>query len=693
MKYSQEQLKSINKRYRTINNEIQLKDSRAKAIQSIIIDKQLPEDLLDPRNSNDIENDKFAKKALLNKYSREILGTADIEQFQKDLIDSGVEFTFLNQYPEILRESKNFRKATPDNIINITKRLANRNSQYANNQSIIDMLKQISKNLELLSQKFPQARKKLKDQKNKVDATLLTGEIVGETTLATYGMKSEVGAVMDSLIQTIINTNPEQESLPDIDPTGIIAGISQSSLTTALENVAPQDIEELPEEQPIFEESKQPESQKINTVLEEWQSGDNNYKLLNKAFNEYDIDQFREFIMKISNIPKDIIYSKSSKKNLLEYFKNYVSELRQEYLNEEENKKSLEERRIQEEENNRKIQAEQMTKDELRLKKLQDEKQMIDANMRYLNDIGFMYIIDFDLLAEISDYIKSTDSNYKTTVTDGNRVKLILALKKYYERYSKMTIDNNVLINQMGLIWRTLDEKANRENEMNTIISQLKKLEKIHNRPYQMHEKIEILNEIFKLNYQEEDGQNDEQDDKQEEPENEEQDDEQEEPENEDGQETKTEIVPQVVRRVIPIEDILSFLGRSGFHSMTDKKELEKISNQLMEMTNNQYNYDTTAIGTNGTKIKSALKGFLTKNTLKKPKDFQKTITEWKEKTKSNKNPYNDASTYSLRLRTTFNYFFQYDGLRILPFIPTDFNIIQSNEKLRVIMKKYLDTY
>ena len=90
MKYSQEQLNNINKRYRTIQNEIKLKDTRAKAIQSVLVDKIIPDDLLDHRNSNDIENDKFARKALLNKYSREILGASDIEEFQKELINEGM---------------------------------------------------------------------------------------------------------------------------------------------------------------------------------------------------------------------------------------------------------------------------------------------------------------------------------------------------------------------------------------------------------------------------------------------------------------------------------------------------------------------------------------------------------------------------------------------------------------------------
>jgi hypothetical protein len=122
------------------------------------VDQVIPEDLLDARNQNDIENDEFAKRALLNKYSREILGTGDIYDFQKKLIDSGLEKTFLNQFPEVLKESKNFRKPTVNNVINITQRIYNKNihelnllstnkRRQENNDNLLAILEVISDNL------------------------------------------------------------------------------------------------------------------------------------------------------------------------------------------------------------------------------------------------------------------------------------------------------------------------------------------------------------------------------------------------------------------------------------------------------------------------------------------------------------------------------------------------------------------
>lgn len=186
MKYSQQQLKDINRRYTNINRSVKLTNQRANGIQSILVDQVIPEDLIDGRNQNDIENDEFAKRALLNKYSRQILGTADIYDFQKKLIDSGLEKTFLNQFPQVLKESNNFRKPTPNNIINITQRIYNKNIKELDiprnnqrrqefNDNLLDLLQAISDNLGGLKKIYPQ-RTEIQDHLNRVDATIMTAE-------------------------------------------------------------------------------------------------------------------------------------------------------------------------------------------------------------------------------------------------------------------------------------------------------------------------------------------------------------------------------------------------------------------------------------------------------------------------------------------------------------------------------------
>lgn len=349
MKYSKEQLDIINKRYRTIKDEIQLKNKRAKAIQNVLVDKVIQADLLDNRNSNDIENDKFAKKALLNKLSREILGTADIEKFQRDLTDEGMEFTFLNQYPEILRESKNFRKATPENIINIVRRLFNRNHSdifySSNNQakrdfndSMLKMLQTISQNLEELINVYPEYKTRLKDHKDKIDATIITTDAVGESAIMSSVFKQSPDAVNSALSQIATNTMPDPNSgtlnIQNIDPTNILSNINQQSLSDAVDNSGVQ----------INPKSKSSNNlddwrQFINPNLGEWTDGDNNYNMFDRIYKNKKIlkPQYTQFLADLSGQPIGDFMMKS-RADMKDYILQYIDEERTAY--EEKNKKS-----------------------------------------------------------------------------------------------------------------------------------------------------------------------------------------------------------------------------------------------------------------------------------------------------------------------------------------------------------------
>ncbi len=91
MKYSQQQLQDINRRYNNIKKQIDLTNKRSQTIQNTIVDKQIPVDLLDQRNTNDIENDEFAMKALFNKYSTQILNKLDNYNFEQKLRNEGLK--------------------------------------------------------------------------------------------------------------------------------------------------------------------------------------------------------------------------------------------------------------------------------------------------------------------------------------------------------------------------------------------------------------------------------------------------------------------------------------------------------------------------------------------------------------------------------------------------------------------------
>lgn len=125
MKYSQQQLKDLSRSYDTINLSVYLTNLRSQAIQSVLIDKQIPENLLDARNTNDIENDTIARRKEFYKYASKLFNYNDGEtnQLKIKLNNDGLEYFFLNNYPKILQESKGFRKNTNETIYKITKRL------------------------------------------------------------------------------------------------------------------------------------------------------------------------------------------------------------------------------------------------------------------------------------------------------------------------------------------------------------------------------------------------------------------------------------------------------------------------------------------------------------------------------------------------------------------------------------------
>ena len=110
MKFSQQQQDAINRYYDTVKREINLVNTRSKGIQSVLVDKQIDQSLLDRRNTNDIENDAFARRAVLNDYTTELIKSGNSYEFQNKIIEEGYDEFFINNFPKIKQESKMFRK-------------------------------------------------------------------------------------------------------------------------------------------------------------------------------------------------------------------------------------------------------------------------------------------------------------------------------------------------------------------------------------------------------------------------------------------------------------------------------------------------------------------------------------------------------------------------------------------------------
>jgi|GEM_PF-6958251 len=161
MKYSTQQIQDINREYENLKRQIKLTNKMSKANQNVLIDKQLPEDLIDRRNHNDIENDMFARRALMNDYSNELITSGSPYEFTKLVYDEGYDEFFLNNFPKIKTEAKMYRIQNSKNMFDLIKRLYNRyereskyleNSNYlkTNDSSILASLNSISKNLKTI---------------------------------------------------------------------------------------------------------------------------------------------------------------------------------------------------------------------------------------------------------------------------------------------------------------------------------------------------------------------------------------------------------------------------------------------------------------------------------------------------------------------------------------------------------------
>lgn len=229
MKYSKQQLSNINKNYDDMRIRARLQNLKSNALQNVIVDKQIPVDLLDRRNINDIENDKFFRKAVLNEYSNKILPVQEIHDFHQSLKEHNLETFFIQNFPKIKAETKMFKYIDGDDLFKITKRLYNKDIKELdedkelkykkqNMEDTMSILKEILKSLQDMSK-----TRDVKNKTEKVDAIIQTGEYItnnggdDQTFFNNLFGDNNIEEALETITQPVIEQAME-DSMPFDDP-------------------------------------------------------------------------------------------------------------------------------------------------------------------------------------------------------------------------------------------------------------------------------------------------------------------------------------------------------------------------------------------------------------------------------------------------------------------------------------------
>jgi hypothetical protein len=229
MKYSKQQLSNINRNYDDMRMRARLQNLKSNALQNVIVDKQIPVDLLDRRNINDIENDKFFRKAVLNEYSNKILPVQEIHDFHQSLKDNNLETFFIQNFPKIQTETKMFKYIDGDDLFKITKRLYNKDIKELDEDKELKYKKQnmedtmtILKEILTTLQGMPMSRD-VKNKTNKVKAIIETAQYVDnnggeqETFFDNLFGDNDIEEAIDTISAPAID-NAMEQIMPDLDP-------------------------------------------------------------------------------------------------------------------------------------------------------------------------------------------------------------------------------------------------------------------------------------------------------------------------------------------------------------------------------------------------------------------------------------------------------------------------------------------
>lgn len=354
MKYSQQQLIDIERRYRQINQRMKLNNDKANAIQMINIDKQLPEDLLDKRNVNDIQNDDYARQAMLNELTNKLLPIDKSYEFQENIKKSGLELFFIQNFPRVQQEARMFRLIDALTLVDIVKRLYNKQVQEldmpANELkrqkqtiSVIELLKQASQTLnDLKSYASANEKKILKERQDKIDALIsieksMKNEIDPNFVLEVFlnRMLNEDEQTIRQELQNMINpTDPNQKTLID----DVTKELLQKSFNEHLETLGSNQNSST-----TLSVSNQPQTQNKPIVLDKLEIlyndlsnktldvfTDQDYKNLKKYAKDKSISgsDLTNLLSQITGAPSTL-YNITSKDTILRSFDNqYKNELK-----------------------------------------------------------------------------------------------------------------------------------------------------------------------------------------------------------------------------------------------------------------------------------------------------------------------------------------------------------------------------
>ncbi len=375
MKYSQQTLRDIDRSYADIKRKVQLNNIISKGVQSVIIDKQMPVDLLDTRNVTDIENDEFARKALLNEYCNKLLPSGQVYEFQKKLTDDGLVKFFLNNFPKIDKEAKMYRKLDPLVLFNLTKRLSNvaeqelnlitnENNKEAKMTSIDGLLEDILTNMESIQQLTYDPRLKVDytDKMLKIEALIETMKQVNDKVGFLQNVfQSNYPSIIQGLSAVSQNTapptSPSQTMSSNPDPNGLLGSISQNSLMSALQlqSASPPQTPQQTQPAPIQTSRSKRKSNsglKLNNDLATFT--DQDYQILQDLITDIDYTErkYANYLSKLTNdeIKANELVQMGSKKDIHQGFLQKLEEINQKRLREERQRKENEARQIRDQE-------------------------------------------------------------------------------------------------------------------------------------------------------------------------------------------------------------------------------------------------------------------------------------------------------------------------------------------------------
>jgi hypothetical protein len=307
MKYSKQQLSNINRNYDDMRMRARLQNLKSNALQNVIVDKQIPVDLLDRRNINDIENDKFFRKAVLNEYSNKILPVQEIHDFHQSLKDNNLETFFIQNFPKIQTETKMFKYIDGDDLFKITKRLYNKDIKELDEDKELKYKKQnmedtmtILKEILTTLQGMPMSRD-VKNKTNKVKAIIETAQYVDnnggeqETFFDNLFGDNDIEEAIDTISAPAID-NAMEQIMPDLDPND---GYEEK-------NAEPEDNEP--------EEDVNPVNNKAIDYKNLYQ---NIIKLSEKIMED---DDYAIFLGSLSDIESKTFRKKSDKTKMTSYF-------------------------------------------------------------------------------------------------------------------------------------------------------------------------------------------------------------------------------------------------------------------------------------------------------------------------------------------------------------------------------------